>query len=99
MVELGTRRTIERVRVGNSPSNAACAVFLSRPPKTKPQTVQRVELLIKDLNLELEYRRVVEPGRAGAIKGNESGRGNEGIFCGAAIDLGNGTIITGDNSP
>ena len=31
MVELGTRRTIERVRVGNSPPNAACAVFLSRP--------------------------------------------------------------------
>jgi len=63
------------------------------------ETVQRVELLIKDLNLELEYRRVVEPARAAAIKGNESGRGNEGIFCGAAIDLGNGTIITGDNSP
>ena len=49
--------------------------------------------------MELEYRRVVEPARAAAIKGNESGRGNEGIFCGAAIDLGNGTIITGDNSP
>ena len=63
------------------------------------ETVQRVELLIKDLNLELEYRRVVEIARAAAIKGNESGRGNEGIFCGAAINLGNGTIITGDNSP
>ncbi len=31
MVELKTRRTTERVRVGNSPPNAACAVFLSRP--------------------------------------------------------------------
>ena len=30
MVELGTRRTIERVRVGNSPPNAACAVLLSQ---------------------------------------------------------------------
>jgi len=30
MVELGTRRTIERVRVGNSLPNAACAVFLSQ---------------------------------------------------------------------
>ncbi len=30
MVELGSRRTIERVRVGNSLPNAACAVFLSQ---------------------------------------------------------------------
>ncbi len=28
MVELGTRRTTERVRVGNSPPTAARAVFL-----------------------------------------------------------------------
>ena len=32
MVELGTRRTIERVRVGNSPPNAACAALLSQAP-------------------------------------------------------------------
>jgi len=66
---------------------------------TDKETVQRAELLIKDLNLELHYRRVVEPARAAAIKGRENGRGNEGIFCGAAIDIGNSTIITGDNSP
>jgi len=66
---------------------------------TDKETVQRAELLMKDLNLELEYRRVVEPARTAAIKGQESGRGNEGIFCGAAMDLGNGTIVTGDNSP
>jgi len=29
-VEIGTRRTIERVRVGNSPPNAACAALLSQ---------------------------------------------------------------------
>jgi uncharacterized protein (UPF0371 family) len=66
---------------------------------TDRETVQRVELLIKDFNLELEYRRVVEPARAAAIKGRESGKGNEGIFCGAAIDLGNDNIVTGNNSP
>jgi len=32
MVELGTRRTTERVRVGHSPPKAARAAFLSRPP-------------------------------------------------------------------
>jgi uncharacterized protein (UPF0371 family) len=66
---------------------------------TDKETVQRVELLIKDFNLELEYRQVVEPARTAAIKCRESGKGNEGIFCGAAIDLGNGTIVTGNNSP
>ena len=66
---------------------------------TNKETVQRVELLIKDFNLELEYRRVVEPARTAAIKGLKNGKGNEGIFCGAAIELGNGTIVTGNNSP
>ena len=47
----------------------------------------------------MNTERVVEPARTAAIKGKENGRGNEGIFCGAAIDLGNGTIVTGDNSP
>ena len=66
---------------------------------TDRETVQRVELLIKDFNLDLEYRKVVEPARTAAIKARENGKGNEGIFCGAAIDLGNGTIVTGNNSP
>ena len=66
---------------------------------TDRETVQRVELLIKDFNLEPEYRCVVEPARRAALEGRENGMGNEGIFCGAAIDLGNGTIVTGNNSP
>jgi len=66
---------------------------------TDKETVQRVELLMKDFNLELEYRRVVEPARTAAIKGRENGKGSEGIFFGAAIDLGNGNIVTGNNSP
>jgi uncharacterized protein (UPF0371 family) len=66
---------------------------------TDKETVQRVELLIKDFNLDIEYRRVVEPARTAAIECRESGMGNEGIFCGAAMDLGNGGIVTGFNSP
>ena len=66
---------------------------------TDKETVQRVELLMKDFNLEVEYRRVVKPARTAAIKGRENGKGSEGIFCGAAIDLGNGNIVTGNNSP
>jgi len=33
LVELGTRRTTERVRVGNSPPKVARAVLLSRRPR------------------------------------------------------------------
>jgi len=63
------------------------------------ETVQRVELLIKNLNLDLKYRGVVVPARKAAINAQESNKGNEGIYCGAAIALKNGTIVTGNNSP
>ena len=66
---------------------------------TDKETVQRVELLIKNLNLDMNYRGVVEPARSAAINAQESDKGNEGIYCGAAIALKNGTIVTGDNSP
>ena len=66
---------------------------------TDKETVQRVELLIKDFNLDTEYRNVVLPARKAAIDGQEQGKGNEGIYCGAAIALKNGTIVTGNNSP
>ncbi|MBW1799266.1 MAG: DUF1846 domain-containing protein [Deltaproteobacteria bacterium] len=63
------------------------------------ETVQRVELLLKDFNLDLEYRRVVEPARNAAVNAQERDKGNEGIYCGAAIALRDGTIVTGNNSP
>jgi len=66
---------------------------------TDKETVQRVELLIKDFNLEPEYRYVVEPARIAALEAQDRDKGNEGIYCGAAIALKDGTIITGNNSP
>jgi uncharacterized protein (UPF0371 family) len=64
------------------------------------ETVQRVELLINDFGLTPEYRRVVIPSREAAKEalGDET-KGNEGIYCGAAIELKDGTIMTGSNSP
>lgn len=62
-------------------------------------TVQRVELLIKNLNLDLKYRGVVEPAQRAAIDAQEKDKGNEGIYCGAAIALNSGTIVIGNNSP
>jgi uncharacterized protein (UPF0371 family) len=47
----------------------------------------------------LEDRIVVRHAREAALEAEKKGKGNEGIFCGAAIELPNGTIITGKNSP
>jgi len=62
-------------------------------------TVQRVELLMKELDVKPEDRSVVQPARDTAEKAEKKGKGNEGIFCGAALELKEGTIITGKNSP
>jgi uncharacterized protein (UPF0371 family) len=63
------------------------------------ETVQRVELFLNDFNLKPEDRRVVVPARRAAEEAVERNRGNEGIFCGAAIELKDGSIVTGANSP
>ncbi len=62
------------------------------------ETVQRVELLMEDLNIKPENRAVVEPAHRAAVEAQEKGKGNKRIFCGAAIQLHNGLIITGKNS-
>jgi uncharacterized protein (UPF0371 family) len=63
------------------------------------ETYQRVELFLKDFNLSPEHRSVVQPARQAALDAQERNKGNEGIYCGAAIELKDGTIITGSNSP
>ncbi|MFC1501091.1 DUF1846 domain-containing protein [Elusimicrobiota bacterium] len=63
------------------------------------ESVNRAEIILKGLNLKPENRSVVTPARKTAVEGQESGKGNEGIFCGGALELQNGEIITGKNSP
>lgn len=69
---------------------------------TDRETVQRVELFLKDFNLMPEERSVVIPAREAAgvapAEARDYERGNEGIFCGAAMELKDGTIIKGSNS-
>ncbi|HOO89746.1 MAG TPA: DUF1846 domain-containing protein, partial [Syntrophales bacterium] len=66
---------------------------------TEREMVQRVENFIKDFHLEPEDRRVVRPARDAADEARRREKGNEGVYCGAAIELKDGTIITGNNSP
>jgi uncharacterized protein (UPF0371 family) len=62
-------------------------------------TVQRAELLMEELDLKPEDRKVVVPAREAAQEAVQKEKGNRGIFCGAAIELPDGTIIKGNNSP
>ncbi len=66
---------------------------------TNKETVQRVELLLEDLDAKPEDRIVVNPARQAALEAEKKGKGNEGIFCGAAMELPDGAIVTGKNSP
>jgi len=64
------------------------------------ETVQRVELLMKELNINVEDRNVIAMARKAAVEAQqEKNKGNEGIFCGSAIEINDGRIITGGNSP
>jgi uncharacterized protein (UPF0371 family) len=62
------------------------------------ETVQRIELLMEDHNIKVDDRTVVAPAREEALDTQKKGKGNKGIYCGAAIELKDGTIITGGNS-
>jgi uncharacterized protein (UPF0371 family) len=54
---------------------------------------------MNELGVTPEHRRVVGMAHRTAEEAQEQNRGNEGIFCGAAIELPDGTVITGSNSP
>jgi uncharacterized protein (UPF0371 family) len=63
------------------------------------ETVQRVELLLRDLDVQPDERSVVAPARQAALDAERTGKGHEGIYCGAALELADGTIVSGKNSP
>ncbi|MFH0919108.1 MAG: DUF1846 domain-containing protein [Fibrobacterota bacterium] len=63
------------------------------------ETVDRAEIIMQGLGLSPEDRPVVKPARAAAAAAEVMGKGNAGTYCGAAILLRDGTIITGKNSP
>ena len=62
-------------------------------------TVEHLRLLMENLQVNEESRPVVNPAREAALAAQRSGKGHAGIFCGAAMALHDGTIITGKNSP
>ena len=64
----------------------------------KKETVDRVMLLMEELGVKVIDRPVVEAARKAAEEAEVKGKGNAGIYCGAAIQLEGGRIVTGKNS-
>jgi len=64
----------------------------------KKETVERVSLLMEELGVKVTDRKVVEVARSAAQAAEKEGKGREGIYCGAAIELDDGRVITGKNS-
>ncbi|MFH1823816.1 MAG: DUF1846 domain-containing protein [Candidatus Firestonebacteria bacterium] len=62
------------------------------------ETVVRTEKIIQEIGIKLSDRNVVEPARNTAHMAREQREGHKGIFCGAAIELLDGTILTAHNS-
>jgi uncharacterized protein (UPF0371 family) len=62
------------------------------------EDAQRSELIMEELGLHPEDRRVVAPARAAAAAAEATAKGHDGNFCGAAVELADGTIVTGKNS-
>ena len=66
--------------------------------QTEHITVDRIELLMQKLDLVPEDRVVVTPARQAGQDAMKKGKGRNGIFCGAAMQLKDGRIVTGKNS-
>jgi len=59
----------------------------------------RINHIMEKVGAEVEDRKVVLPAREAAKDAEKGGKGNAGVFCGAAIELHDGAIVTGKNSP
>lgn len=63
------------------------------------EALDRAELIMKKVNARIEDRKVVQPARQAAQEAREHDKGSNGMYCGAAIELADGTVISGKNSP
>lgn len=64
------------------------------------KALRRTEALMKELGLKPEDRKTVPAARKAFHQAQKQrGKGEKGTYCGAAIELANGQIITGKNSP
>lgn len=61
--------------------------------------LERAEKLMVRLSLTPTDRSVVQPARDAAAEAERTQKGSDGFYCGAALELPDGAIVTGKNSP
>ncbi len=64
----------------------------------KKETVDRAVFLMEEMGVKTADRPVVEPARKASEDAENNGKGFAGIYCGAAIQLRDGRILTGKNT-
>ncbi len=64
----------------------------------KKETVDRVLMLMEELGVKITDRKVVQFALKAAEEAEAKNKGNAGVFCGAAVELPDGRIVTGKNS-
>ncbi len=75
----------------------ACDAAVGQEP---PATVQRLEMLMEEFELKPEHRPGVSAARESALVArDQADKGHRGVYSAAAIQLPDGRIVTGKNSP
>ena len=106
--EMGVNRIASGIIDDNAVRDAACQEIIRRYFRhaceyalgiAEKPVVQRIQAILDQLGLVPEDRKVVLPAREAAENALQQGKGNQGICVGAAVELPDGTIITGKNSP
>lgn len=62
------------------------------------EAVASIEKIMREADLVPERRLTVLPAREAARDAELKGKGNKGVYCGAALELDDGSIVTGKNS-
>jgi len=62
------------------------------------RVMERVDRVLHEQGLSVGDRTVVEPARLAAVDARERGKGHKGVYCGAAIELPDGQLVSGSNS-
>ncbi|NQT32044.1 MAG: DUF1846 domain-containing protein [Candidatus Omnitrophica bacterium] len=63
------------------------------------EALERSKLLVEEIGMKPEDRPVVTPAAEAMLDAQKKQKGHEGVFCGGAVQLADGTIVTGKNSP
>ena len=62
-------------------------------------TLEKMKTIMGKVGINEDYLPVVPQARAAADKAkNQKGKGDKGVYCGAAIELADGNVVTGKNS-